>query len=451
MKNILSVLIIIVLFIFCFVLEDKNKKTSEQKPIEVVQNLPLGVNGEQKNKQKTKKQTKKNQTNKTADKNKKILNFPKMKKVFYPSSIKNNKITFYVNNPTLYDYPSYAAKAEPCLLLKNKINSAQKSIDFALFEFGGQKDILNALNLAKSRGVILRGVVDGDENGVIKNKETELLKQVAQISQDFSKSFMHNKIFIIDDDFVMTGSMNITNTGCGGYNSNSVVVFEDEYLASIYKKEFEQMYEGKFKRQKFDYSTPLIKLDEETSVQIGFSPIGGTYYKIVSPAIKGARHKIRVSAYILTYGKIIQDLIEAKNRGVEVLVILDALNARKYKKQLLQLKDAGIKVKAENWGGKNHEKTMSVDDDILILGSTNFTYSGFNVNDENIVIIKNKTIANFYNGFFDTLYNSIDSVYLNTVPYAEGAESGNSCFDKIDNDFDGKIDMEDYRCKIYKN
>jgi hypothetical protein len=44
------------------------------------------------------------------------------------------------------------------------------------------------------------------------------------------------------------------------------------------------------------------------------------------------------------------------------------------------------------------------------------------------------------------LFNSIDKKFLFTIPRAEGKESINSCYDGIDNNFDGNIDSKDKGC-----
>ena len=441
MKTVFSILAVIFLFIFCFILNAEKPQNTEIKQEETVletnveddiKDKKIAVNEYKKKKQKAHNEAKK---------------YPKMKKISYSSNIKENGISLYLNNPTLYDYPSNTSKAEVCRLLINKINNAQSSIEFAIYGIEGQNEIKNALSGAKERGVLIKGVSDSDENNVPKYRETEVLRNYGNITYDFSKNLMHDKFFIIDNNFLMTGSMNFSNTGCGGYNSNSVIVIENNEIIQAFKNEFNQMFEGKFKKQKVDYTTPLIKINDKTYIQAGFSPVGNLYNKIISKEIKNAKKKIRVSAFNLRYNKMIEDLISAKQRGIEVNVILDAVSAKKNKKQTEPLKEAGIKVKVENWGGKNHEKTISIDDNVLILGSANFTYSGFYLNDENIVMIKNKEITTFYNGFFDLLFNSIDNIYLKIYPRAEGLESGNSCFDKIDNDFNGKIDNGEHACK----
>ena len=73
--------------------------------------------------------------------------------------------------------------------------------------------------------------------------------------------------------------------------------------------------------------------------------------------------------------------------------------------------------------------------------------NGFYKNDENVLAITSPTIAEFYRDYYLYLFNSIDNKYLHYFPRAESFESKNSCYDGIDNNFDGKIDAEDDGCK----
>ena len=116
--------------------------------------------------------------------------------------------------------------------------------------------------------------------------------------------------------------------------------------------------------------------------------------------------------------------------------------------QFSTLRNNGIITIVENWGGKNHEKTIAIDNKILITGSANFSKSAFYKNNENIVVIKNQEIASWYSDYFLYLFNSIDKKFLKLIPRAEGVDSINSCYDGIDNNFDGKTDKEDDGCKI---
>jgi len=177
-----------------------------------------------------------------------------------------------------------------------------------------------------------------------------------------------------------------------------------------------------------------------------FSPKDDVYQNGIEPYIKNAKEKIYVSAFYLTDKDMISELINAKKRGVEVLIILDSTSANSFKHKVEQLRESLIPVAIEDWGGKNHEKTIVVDGKILIVGSCNFSKSGFYKNDENIVVIKNKDVAQKYEDYFLYLINSIDKKYFVSFPRPEGFESKNSCNDGIDNNFDGKIDKDDIGC-----
>ena len=90
---------------------------------------------------------------------------------------------------------------------------------------------------------------------------------------------------------------------------------------------------------------------------------------------------------------------------------------------------------------------MIIDDEYTIVGSMNFSYSGDNRNDENLLIIKNPEIAKFYKDFFLYQWQKIDDKYLKINVRAEGKYSIGSCSDSIDNNYDGLIDNEDLACK----
>ena len=47
-------------------------------------------------------------------------------------------------------------------------------------------------------------------------------------------------------------------------------------------------------------------------------------------------------------------------------------------------------------------KMLVVDDEYLVIGSMNFSNSGENKNDENLIVIKNEKMALFYKELFFT-------------------------------------------------
>lgn len=435
MKKIICLFAVLILYFVLFIFERETENTYKT-PEFIDDNSPVI------NLKKDENKSENNGKNEVNAGNNTLLN---KKENFYPPFIKKDGITLYINNPYDFEYPSDKTRSTVCKFLVNEIKNAKESINFAIYGIDSQDEIVNALNFAKTRGVDVRGVADSDEEGNVTYKDINKLKNIP-VTYDNSRYIMHNKFFIIDNKFVLTGSMNITKTGCGGYNANVVAVVEDEKIKDAYKKEFEQMSNGIFKNKKINYSVKTSFDTKKIPIEAVFSPKGSIYDKTVSDFIKNAKNNIKISVFVLTRYDMVKDLIEAKTRGVEIKIIMDATGALNYKKQSEMLRREGIKVKVENWGGKNHEKTISIDDKILVMGSANFSYNASLRNDENTLIIYDTDITKFYNGYFDKLFASIEDKYLTEYPRAEGIESGNSCYDGIDNDFDGKIDLNDAGC-----
>ena len=77
----------------------------------------------------------------------------------------------------------------------------------------------------------------------------------------------------------------------------------------------------------------------------------------------------------------------------------------------------------------------------------NWTLAGEKKNDENTILINNSPelgIQLFL--FFEKMWNSISKVYIKKDPLPESIESGSSCYDLIDNDFDDIIDANEKEC-----
>ncbi len=128
--------------------------------------------------------------------------------------------------------------------------------------------------------------------------------------------------------------------------------------------------------------------------------------------------------------------------------MLDATAARNKYSMHKKLREEGIAVKVENFGGKMHVKSIVVDNQYIVSGSMNLTKAGNSKNDENTLIIKNNELAKKYKNYFLKLWNSIPDKYLYIDPNPEGIESGESCRDGIDNDFNHQVDMKDRRCNV---
>lgn len=113
----------------------------------------------------------------------------------------------------------------------------------------------------------------------------------------------------------------------------------------------------------------------------------------ITDNISKADHSILVQAYHFTSKDIADALIEAKNKGVAVKVILDK-SQRKQKYSLLHyIVDAGIPVWIDTKPAIAHNKVMIIDEKEVITGSFNFTDAAQKRNAENLVFITDSKLA----------------------------------------------------------
>lgn len=359
-----------------------------------------------------------------------------------PLALNNGNFKIIISDFTQKLKPDRNCSTEMCKEILNNINSAKTSIDFAIYGYSSVPSIENAIKNAKARGVKIRLVYDIDSTGGnIYPNTNELVKLVGNAKSDaLSKeksAIMHNKFYIFDNKIVITGSANLSHTDMSGYNSNAIIVIKSAEVANIYTEEFNQMYEGKFHSNKI--------LTENTS-GIYFSPQNKTIQNTILPLIRNSKNYIYIPAFLISHKEMVSELIQAKNRGVDVRIITDALNASAKYSKVRELRATGMPVKIENYAGKMHSKTMIIDDKYLILGSMNFSKSGESKNDENLIVLENKEAAIFYKHFFLYLWAKIPDKWLKFYPRAEGLDSIGSCSDGVDNDYDGLVDMEEENC-----
>lgn len=365
-----------------------------------------------------------------------------------PSTVfQSGPIKIFLTDFTRVLKPSNTCNTAVCQALVNEINSAQGSIDFAIYGYTKIPALQNALLKAQQRGVKIRFVydLDGKKNNIY--PDTIYLSKILTNNQaDYSAPIMHDKFFIFDRKTVLTGSANISNTDMSGFNSNVVILVNSTKIADIYSREFEQMYNGNFHKKKSKIKNTKEKINE-TDFSVYFSPKDKAITTQVIPLIDNAHKYIYIPAFLITHKSLTESLINASKRGVAVKIILDATNTHDAHSKLKTLRQNGIQVKTENFAGKLHSKSIIIDDTYTIIGSMNFSRSGESVNDENMLIIKNRDITLFYKTFFQYLWQRIPDKWLKLNARSESYDSVGSCNDGIDNDFDGKIDKADDSCR----
>ncbi len=129
--------------------------------------------------------------------------------------------------------------------------------------------------------------------------------------------------------------------------------------------------------------------------QVYFSPEGGATQAIVT-AIERAQKSIYIQAYSFTSAPIAKALLGAQKRGVKVEAVLDKSN-RTAKYSVADFLDhAGIPTFIDAAHTINHNKVMIIDEELVITGSFNFTKAAEYNNAENLLLLRDPTLAAKY-------------------------------------------------------
>jgi phosphatidylserine/phosphatidylglycerophosphate/cardiolipin synthase-like enzyme len=139
-------------------------------------------------------------------------------------------------------------------------------------------------------------------------------------------------------------------------------------------------------------------------IEVCFSPplpAGCDPGRAIESAVRAARKSILIQAYEITPGPLVTALVAAHRRGVEVRAIVDykQLTDRRNHDDAFaveHLAGAGIPVLVDRPPGLMHDKVMIIDGEVVVTGSFNYTYSAEHRNVENLLVIRDPTLAAQY-------------------------------------------------------
>jgi len=134
------------------------------------------------------------------------------------------------------------------------------------------------------------------------------------------------------------------------------------------------------------------------------------YYPTVHKLLNEAKKSIYVVMFEMFYyreypesleNQLVQDLIDAHKRGVNVEVILEQgtfgrITRRNKKEGGFMLSQAGIKVYFDSLTTTTHNKLIIVDEKYTVIGSTNWSYHALEKNNEASVLIDSIPLAKFF-------------------------------------------------------
>lgn len=133
----------------------------------------------------------------------------------------------------------------------------------------------------------------------------------------------------------------------------------------------------------------------KTGIRVCFTPDSRCTSGIVD-AIHSAGSSIFVQAYSFTSEPITNALISAKDRGVDVCVILDKSQLTAKNSQINTLLKASIPVFIDQVPGIAHNKVMIIDDAYVLTGSFNFSHAADSRNAENVLLFHDSNLAKIY-------------------------------------------------------
>lgn len=192
---------------------------------------------------------------------------------------------------------------------------------------------------------------------------------------------MHNKFCVFDNEVVWTGSF---NPRTGSKKFDNVVVLYSKFIAQNYAEEFEELSKGIVRGKKV--RTPAVVLNGNL-VENFFCPEDSCKERVLAELGK-AESRIYFMAFSFTDDDIGELLLE-KSKAIEVRGLFDkSQNSRWSEYERLR----GFSSRISGL----HHKVFIVDNETVITGSYNPTKNGNERNDENILIIHDKSVAELF-------------------------------------------------------
>ncbi|HII29832.1 hypothetical protein COT48_04380 [Candidatus Woesearchaeota archaeon CG08_land_8_20_14_0_20_47_9] len=287
------------------------------------------------------------------------------------------------------------------------IDSAESSIHCA-FYYLRKPEIVELLD-QKSRQIDVRVVVERDNNNL----------NYPWLRVDTSSAYMHNKFCVADASSqgmngragkpgVYVGSTDAMLSAFES-NINNFLIIESNYVAADFEGEFEELWSGVYGGGgQTPYPKVLISSPNGNAlVDVLFCPEDGCS-DALKRLIDNADQEINFEAFSFTLKSIADALVNAQSRGVKVSGIFEYQQKSQYS-QHDSLKARGLNVTWDNLREKLHSKVFIIDDTV-VTGSFNPSMNGDTRNDESVVVVHNKELAEQYRQGFYGVWNDQQNI-----------------------------------------
>lgn len=135
----------------------------------------------------------------------------------------------------------FSPEDECLIVLNNLINGAERSIRFMAFSFT-LDEIGQAIVAKAATGVEVQGVFENRGSNTEYSEFGLLSEAGLDVLQDGNPYTLHHKVFIIDDEIVLTGSFNFS-VNASESNEENIMIIHNADIAREYLGELERVYE----------------------------------------------------------------------------------------------------------------------------------------------------------------------------------------------------------------
>ncbi len=226
-----------------------------------------------------------------------------------------------------------------------------------------------------------------------KDKRIRDLSNFLTIKYETPHRLMHRKLVVIDQKISWIGSFNFTRTGFY-LQKNAMLRIENEDVALFLRNPNSPKFAS--------FSI------EGTLIQIWKLPPAKEALNMIRRSIQEANNSIQVALFAFSHVLLVNDLIEAHNRGVDVKVILDrGQSMGSSKKAILNLLRAGVSLFLYGGIQDLHHKFALIDQKTLFLGSCNWSKSAFSSNKELLtkLVIEDGPLKNKVNSLWEGCFS----------------------------------------------
>lgn len=357
----------------------------------------------------------------------------------------NNEFEFHSEHISIYlTCPPYDPIIDDKLI---ELIDTAKDIDICFYGLN-RENVIKAIENAISNNVHVRFIGDkssdeyyeGYRRIALALDEKLLGNRAENLEKDYyddfklinSGSIMHNKFVLIttnnDKKYLYTGSTNCTDS-CFERNNNNSLIIQDSGIAQTYKEQFEYL----IGIRNIPVNEIKIHIIDDIKFEVLFSPVKFNNNKSTIDYLvditDNADKSIHFLIFSFPYMPLNMLMLNKFNNGVDVKGVVDKSQLNNCSEEYLAQHGLPVKIDGnehifDNHGGKLHHKVMILDskqdDAVVVTGSFNWSKNANENNNENMILIHSKKIAEFYESEFNRRWEESNQVNIVTVPGDQG-------------------------------